>query len=225
MKVGLVDDSAFMRMVLRQILSAADDIDVAWEAADGDAAITCNAETAVDLIITDMEMPRCDGLQLLTRLKSGNVETIIHLVDRLRCHMADASQPVGTDQKDPGRALLLVLFVLKLDKNKADRRIASQIGTYQIIKNYRSRAVPLFGPDEIMVPQKRYPQHLVNIDRKRAAIHQKSQHGQHGCSFLLHLHAADTAHTFVNRVLTICSREHAVQKRRYIDDVTGFLVG
>ena len=75
MKVGLVDDSAFMRMVLRQILSAADDIDVAWEAADGDAAITCNAETAVDLIITDMEMPRCDGLQLLTRLKSGNVAT------------------------------------------------------------------------------------------------------------------------------------------------------
>ena len=86
MKIGLVDDSAFMRMVLRQIFSTVDDIEVLWEAPDGDVAIKRNIEVEVDLIIADMEMPRCDGLQLLTKLKSSDVATECLIISSFHAH-------------------------------------------------------------------------------------------------------------------------------------------
>ena len=91
MKIGLVDDSAFMRMVLRQIFSTVDDIEVLWEAPDGDVAIKRNIEVEVDLIIADMEMPRCDGLQLLTKLKSSDVATECLIISSFHAHGGEKS--------------------------------------------------------------------------------------------------------------------------------------
>ena len=89
MKIGLVDDSAFMRMVLRQIFSTVDDIEVLWEAPDGDVAIKRNAEVEVDLIIADMEMPNCDGLHLLTKLKSSKVATECLIISSFHAYGGD----------------------------------------------------------------------------------------------------------------------------------------
>ena len=79
MKTGIVDDSGFMRLVLKKIVSNNDNLEYIWDASDGQEAIEKNFSNPVDIIISDMEMPNMDGLDLIKTLrdKNQNVECII----------------------------------------------------------------------------------------------------------------------------------------------------
>ncbi|MBI5480368.1 MAG: sigma-54-dependent Fis family transcriptional regulator [Deltaproteobacteria bacterium] len=70
-KILVCDDDAGVRYTLREILEAGD-MEVA-EAADGEAALDYLRTTHADLMITDLRMPRLDGMKLLGRL--GEVPT------------------------------------------------------------------------------------------------------------------------------------------------------
>lgn len=72
MKTGIVDDSGFMRLVLKKIISKNSELEFVWDASDGIEAIDKNVSNPADLIISDMEMPRMDGLELLKNLKANN---------------------------------------------------------------------------------------------------------------------------------------------------------
>ena len=63
-----VDDSASMRQMVRATLQAAG-YDVV-EAVDGQEALDFARETACDLVITDVNMPRMDGITLVSELRS-----------------------------------------------------------------------------------------------------------------------------------------------------------
>ena len=65
MKIAVVDDSKFTRMVIKQILNELSNTDFCWEAENGKVALEKNTRDPVDLIISDLEMPVLDGLQLL----------------------------------------------------------------------------------------------------------------------------------------------------------------
>ncbi len=75
MKIAVVDDSKFTRMVIKQILNDLSNADFCWEAENGKVALEKNTQDPVDLIISDLEMPVLDGLQLLKTVIGGEAET------------------------------------------------------------------------------------------------------------------------------------------------------
>ena len=67
-KVVIVDDSALIRSVMREIISSQPDMEVVGVAPDPIAARDVIRETNPDVITLDVEMPRMDGLDFLERL-------------------------------------------------------------------------------------------------------------------------------------------------------------
>ncbi|GGD70464.1 response regulator transcription factor [Paenibacillus nasutitermitis] len=69
-KVLIVDDDPFIRESLQVILGLDPEISVAGTCPDGDAAYRFVAEHAVDVVLMDIRMPVCDGVQGTKKLKS-----------------------------------------------------------------------------------------------------------------------------------------------------------
>jgi two-component system chemotaxis response regulator CheB len=67
-RVMLVDDSAVIRGILARTLENESDIAVAVTASNGEQAVRLLAQTRVDVIVLDIEMPVLDGLGALPRL-------------------------------------------------------------------------------------------------------------------------------------------------------------
>ena len=67
-KILTVDDSTSMRQMVRATLQSAG-YDVV-EAADGEDALQFARDNAVDLVISDVNMPRMDGITLVSQLRS-----------------------------------------------------------------------------------------------------------------------------------------------------------
>ncbi len=68
-RVLVVDDSAFARKVLRQVLSASPDIEVVGHARDGLEALEKIEALRPDVITLDLVMPNLDGLGVLRHLR------------------------------------------------------------------------------------------------------------------------------------------------------------
>lgn len=67
-KILLVDDAAFMRMMLKDILSKAG-YDPIVEAENGLVAVEKYKEETPDLVIMDITMPEMDGIQAVKEIK------------------------------------------------------------------------------------------------------------------------------------------------------------
>ncbi len=68
-KVLIVDDSVFMRTVIRDIPSKEDSIEIVGTASNGLDALEKIKENHPDLITLDIEMPKMNGLEVLRELK------------------------------------------------------------------------------------------------------------------------------------------------------------
>jgi two-component system chemotaxis response regulator CheY len=70
--VMVVDDSAAIRKILQRVLRQTGmSIRTIHEAGDGQEALTLLETHQVDLILSDINMPKMDGLQLLASLKAS----------------------------------------------------------------------------------------------------------------------------------------------------------
>ena len=68
----VVDDSAAIRKILQRVLRQTGmAIAAIHEAGDGQEALAVLAEHPVHLVLTDINMPKMDGLQLLASLKAS----------------------------------------------------------------------------------------------------------------------------------------------------------
>jgi len=71
MDVLIVDDSAAIRKILHRALKQANvTLGEVYEAGDGFEALASLKKNKVDLILSDINMPNMDGLEMLGRIKS-----------------------------------------------------------------------------------------------------------------------------------------------------------
>jgi len=69
MRVLIVDDSAFMRKMIKSIIEREPTLVIVGLARDGEHAITLAQQTKPDLITLDIEMPRKDGIEALREIR------------------------------------------------------------------------------------------------------------------------------------------------------------
>jgi CheY-like chemotaxis protein len=69
-RVLLVDDHAMVRQGLRSVLDAYADMKVVGEAADGDAAVRLASELLPTVVLMDINMPGCNGIEATRRIKA-----------------------------------------------------------------------------------------------------------------------------------------------------------
>ena len=76
-RVLIADDSPLFRRGLIVVLGTEDDIEVVAEAENGEDAIAKAEETAPDVVLMDVRMPRVNGIDAARRIKDGSPATKI----------------------------------------------------------------------------------------------------------------------------------------------------
>jgi two-component system, chemotaxis family, protein-glutamate methylesterase/glutaminase len=89
-RVLIVDDSAFMRKILTDIVSSAPDLEVIGTAYDGLDMLKKVETLKPDVITLDIEMPRMDGLTALKKLMSTDPRPVL-MISSLTQEGADAT--------------------------------------------------------------------------------------------------------------------------------------
>lgn len=101
-KVLIVDDSAFARKVLREMLVSHSMVDVVGAARDGEEALQRVEELKPDVVVCDLLMPRLDGVEFVRRqmalkplpilIVSAAAENAAEVVDALNSGAIDVVQ-------------------------------------------------------------------------------------------------------------------------------------
>lgn len=76
-RILLVDDQELVRMGMRLVLDAQDDLDVVGEAASGDEAITQVEVLQPDIVLMDVRMPGIDGIAATRHILETRPDTRI----------------------------------------------------------------------------------------------------------------------------------------------------
>lgn len=79
-RVALADDQRLLREGLRIILDAAPDMTVVGAAEDGPDAIALAAKEQPDVMLLDIRMPRCDGIEATPRILQASPKTRVLLL-------------------------------------------------------------------------------------------------------------------------------------------------
>lgn len=79
-RVLIADDQEVVRHNLRRILESEPDLRVVGEAADGVAAIELARVLRPDVVLADVRMPRCDGLEVTQALAGPGVADPMRIV-------------------------------------------------------------------------------------------------------------------------------------------------
>jgi DNA-binding NarL/FixJ family response regulator len=76
-RVLVADDQALVREGLLTLLEASPDIKPVGAARNGEEAVTMAAEHRPDVVLMDLRMPECDGVQATRRIRAAQPETEI----------------------------------------------------------------------------------------------------------------------------------------------------
>jgi DNA-binding NarL/FixJ family response regulator len=83
-RIMIVEDHAIIREGLRSLLSSTKEFDIVGEAENGRQAIECIEKLRPDLVVTDLSMPKLDGMDMIETIKkqSPNTKVIALTVHR-----------------------------------------------------------------------------------------------------------------------------------------------
>lgn len=71
--VGLADDQSLVRAGFAMVLDSQDDIDVAWQAANGREALEAARRDPVDVVLMDIQMPELNGIDATRELVAEGI--------------------------------------------------------------------------------------------------------------------------------------------------------
>lgn len=80
LRLALADDQALVRRGLIALLNGIDGLQVALEADNGEELLARLAGSTVDVILSDIRMPVCDGFTLVQRLRAAGDKTPVLLL-------------------------------------------------------------------------------------------------------------------------------------------------
>lgn len=114
MRVLIVDDSAFMRKVIKGIVEREPTLEVVGLARDGEHAVTLAKQLKPDLITLDIEMPHKDGIEALREIRVACTDpspsvlmcsslTVAGSTDALRALKAGAADVIAKNPDTVGR--------------------------------------------------------------------------------------------------------------------------
>jgi two-component system chemotaxis response regulator CheY len=79
--VLVVDDSSSIRAIIKKIIKVSGfDVGAFLDASDGKEALAVMEASRVDLVLTDINMPNMNGLELITRMKQTHALASIPVV-------------------------------------------------------------------------------------------------------------------------------------------------
>jgi DNA-binding NarL/FixJ family response regulator len=73
----LADDQVNIRRGIRKLLEEFEELEIIGEAADGEAALELVAKMCPDVLITDLRMPKAQGMEIILKAKQLSPETKI----------------------------------------------------------------------------------------------------------------------------------------------------
>jgi DNA-binding NarL/FixJ family response regulator len=76
-RIVIAEDHTILREGLRSLLLSSPEFEVVGEAEDGREAIQCVVKYKPDLILTDLSMPRMNGMDAIREIKRGSPDTKI----------------------------------------------------------------------------------------------------------------------------------------------------
>ncbi len=74
-RVVIVEDHAIIREGLRSLFASTEGFDIVGEAPDGHEAISLIEKSRPDLVLTDLSMPRMNGMEMIRTIKRQSSET------------------------------------------------------------------------------------------------------------------------------------------------------
>jgi two-component system, chemotaxis family, protein-glutamate methylesterase/glutaminase len=145
LRVLIVDDSSFMRMAIRGILSRAPHIEVVGIASDGVEGVEKALALKPDLITMDVEMPRMDGIAALKQIMAKQPTRVL-MVSTLTCEGArstfealdagaiDYVPKNVSDNKDAQRSFQEALLAKVMEASKSMVRKSVGVERPRILK-------------------------------------------------------------------------------------------
>lgn len=114
MRIGIVNDLALAREVLRRVVTSVPGYTVAWTANDGDEAVRRTAADRPDAILMDLVMPRLDGVEATRRIMQQSPCPILIVTASVATNFPLVFQALGAGAVDavdaptmePGGAIL-----------------------------------------------------------------------------------------------------------------------
>jgi DNA-binding NarL/FixJ family response regulator len=76
-RIVIAEDHTILREGLRSLLSSSPDLEIVGEAGDGREAVRCVEKLKPDLILTDLSMPRMNGMEAIREIKKQSPKTKI----------------------------------------------------------------------------------------------------------------------------------------------------
>ncbi|MEI8230159.1 MAG: response regulator [Candidatus Peregrinibacteria bacterium] len=97
MKILIVDDSAFMRTILKDLMKKAYPDAEILEAADGNEAITQYRSKRPELLLLDLIMPEKDGMEVLKEIGQESCKKIVVVSSVGQETMIEEARKLGAD--------------------------------------------------------------------------------------------------------------------------------
>jgi DNA-binding NarL/FixJ family response regulator len=115
LRVLIADDDGRFREALESFLSHLSEFEVAGTAGDGEEAVRLHAGLAPDVVLMDVVMPRCDGIEATQRIlaadPSARVIALTSGRDRRALALCLAAGATGCLMKDRDLARLAPLMI------------------------------------------------------------------------------------------------------------------
>ena len=95
-RVLIVDNESLVRRILKQILSAYQDLEIVGEAANGEEAIAAVETLQPDVVVMDISMPGLDGIAAVRAIKEKHPSAkVIGLSEYAQSYNIDAMERAG----------------------------------------------------------------------------------------------------------------------------------